>query len=117
MISLDNWSNLKKVVCGVAAVLGTATTLLGFTWAMDRHWTTREVHELFAQSVYKQFETMSRSSQIEDARRDVQYWLKMEMFWRVECEKNHHPGNQQQLQHAIKERMAAEERQRKLQGK
>jgi len=114
---VNNWSNMKKAACGAATLIAMLATLLGFTWAMDRHWTPREIHDLFAQSTVEQFKQISKQNAIHDAQRDVQYWLKMEMFWRVQCQKLPHAGNQAQLQEAIKQRQLAEERQRKLQGK
>lgn len=115
---MNNWSNMKKVICGVSALLAMLATLLGFTWAMDDHWTPREIHELFASSVYNQFQELNKRNEIRDAQRDVQYWLKMEMFWRVEVSKD--PNNAykcQQLDNAVRQRAEAEKRQRKLQGK
>lgn len=114
---MGDWSLMKKSICGAAAVLAMIATLLGFTWAMDQHWTTREVHDMFAASIYEQFQKMDKRNDLRDAQRDVQYWLKMEMFWKVECAKN--PNDQdarKNLNNAIQQRMEAERRQRNLQG-
>lgn len=115
---MGEWSNMKKVICGCAALIAMVATLLGFTWAMDEHWTTRDLHDMFVAATYEQFQKMDRRNEIRDAQRDVQYWLKMEAFWGVEVAKD--PNNsykRQQLNNAVKQRMEAEKRQRRLQGK
>ena len=111
-----NWSVLKKSICGASAAIVIIVTLLGFTWGMDQHWTPREIHTMFVQATYDQFKKMDKRNLIRDAQRDVQYWLKIEMFWRVERQRNPCQGNQQQLQNAIMQRVAAEKRQTDLQG-
>jgi len=115
----------KKIIISMVTVF----SILGGVWAMDAHFTPREIHqitkeqgaknlELAMNQVQQQFKTFQRTSELDRARAAVRHWTQQYVTLSIACARN--PNNQElrnQLDMAIREKKRAEEYLQSLMGR
>ena len=120
---------MSKGMTWALGVIATIVGVFGGVWAMDAHFTPREIHRIINEQQNKEFETaivqiqqtfrdLQSDRKVEKARDAVIYWMKMENILRVECTKDcNNQSLRIQLDNAIREKRKAEDYLRQVEGR
>lgn len=100
---------MSKGFTWTLGVIGSILCIFAGVWAMDAHFTPREIHKLAMNQVTKQFSQIQSASELDRARAAVRHWTQQFVTLSVACAKS--PNNvelRNLLNLATKEKCKAE---------
>jgi hypothetical protein len=108
----------KQVVWGTIGVVVVLLSLFGSIWAIDDHYTPREIHELTIADVYQSIRNLQLNNTLQREQDNVIYWQRIELQLENACDS--HPNDaalRRKYNRARHERQQAEQRLREAQRK